>query len=320
VSRASDERAISPVVGVALLVVIAVLLTAVTAGFVLELGTEREPAPDVALTLEPADDGMAVAHRLAHTDGDRLDGEQVTLRGVANPDGLSGGELSAGQRHSLYPVDTTVQVVWTGDHGTTYVLREFEVDPDDTVPEPDEGCDWVDSESNGGVDDVKVDGLVVNCDVQTDKVVEVSSGGAVIGDTASDAKTVDVDDGELYGDARAEDVVNVQDGTVAGSAVSATGDVKVDGSRVGGAARAQRTVEVVNDGSVDGDAVSDANQVKVVDGDVSGAVTGDSVKLQSATVEGDVYVDPSNFDCSGSTIAGQSCSEYSPRDPDDYGG
>jgi len=40
------------------------------------------------------------------------------------------------------------------------------------------------------------------------------------------------------------------------------------------------------------------------------------VKFDNATVREDVYVEDAEFDCTDSTIAGQNCSKYSPKDPD----
>jgi len=36
------------------------------------------------------------------------------------------------------------------------------------------------------------------------------------------------------------------------------------------------------------------------------------------TVSGHVYVDSGDFSCSDSTINGEDCGTYTPKDPDDY--
>ncbi|QSG10138.1 type IV pilin N-terminal domain-containing protein [Halapricum desulfuricans] len=323
----SGARGISPVVGVALLIIIVTLLGAVSATMVFDLSEEREPAPEVALEME-VENASAGEYVLRHDSGETLDGDKVEILGLEDPDTIDEMRFVAGDERTVVPTDETVTVIYHGEHGTIYTLREFSVDPslgssDDglSLPSADEGCSWVDTESDGGTEDVKVeDGLVVDCDVTTEKIVEVFDGGAVTGDTESEGNAIDVDDGTLYGDATAEKVVNVQDGAVHGTVVSTTADVKIDDSYVNESIQGAKVVEVINGGTVEGDAVSTNKEVKVNSGStVEGDVTsGDSVKLTDATVEGDVYIDEGDFDCTDSTIDGESCSEYDPKDPDDY--
>lgn len=330
------DRGVSPVVGVALLVAIVVALAVVAGGMFLGLTTEREPAPEVELAVTDGD--RATEHRLVHETGARLDGDDLELQGATNASVLAGSNLSAGDRREFFAVETTIQLVWYGGNEASYVLREFEVSDDNTVPEPDKSCPWVDAKTNDGTDGVTVDGVVVDCDVVTDGGVTVKNDGVIIGDTASNLKDVDADDATFYGDAEVETVFNLQDGLVTGSVDSATADVKLDNATVGGSASAEKVLElqggstvqgdatsatksvkVLDDSTVGGDAVSDAAQVKVTAGTVEGDVYGDgSVDLDDATVEGHVYVDQTDFDCTGSTIDGQDCGSYSPKDPDDY--
>jgi len=313
--RRSDERAISPVVGVALLVAVVTLLAAGAAVFILDLTQKQEPQPNTTLDVEADDSG--VTHYFVHQGGENLDGDKLTLRGAADPDTLAGQRFAVDDRASFIAVESTITVVYTGEYGTSYTLGTFEAEQ--TVPSPDEGCDWVATESNGGTEDVKVDGLVVNCDVRTDKVIEVLDGGAIIGDTRSDTKSLDADDADIYGNVNTEDVANVQNATVVGSIESRTADVKVSETSVEGSIDAAKVVEVTSGSSVTGDLRSVNKTVKVLDSDVEGSVVTDGdVKLDDATVEGDVYVDSADFDCTDSTINGEDCGEYSPKDPDSY--
>lgn len=309
------DRAVSPAVGVVLLVAISITLAAVAGSIAFSLTEERDPAPGVTMSLETGDAPGDV--RIRHENGDVLDGDRVELRGVADPDVLAGAEIAAGESQSVVPVDRRIDVVWFSNDGTSYVVWEFSVPASDTLPAPDEGCDWVDAESNGGVDDVKIDGIVVDCDVRTDKVIEVRDGGVIIGDTNSDTKEVDAQNAEFYGDVDVDNNLNIQDGEITGS-VTSDDLVKVDGSTVGGPIEAVDTTEVIDGSTVDGDVTNEVGRVKVDDSVVTGSVaSGDSVKLQDATVEGDVYVDDGEFDCTDSTINGQDCDSYSPLDPDD---
>ena len=78
----------------------------------------------------------------------------------------------------MVPIAGTVQVVWFGTDGTSYIVWETSVDPEFDVPSADVGCQWIANESNDGVDPVKVSGTVVDCDVTTDDKIEVYDGGA----------------------------------------------------------------------------------------------------------------------------------------------
>lgn len=309
-----SSRALSPVVGIVLLIGIVVALVAVSGTIFFGLADTNDPAPDVVFEHERTGDRSE--HALRHVGGDELDGDELELRGVADPDSPAGRALAAGDNLSFYPTADEVEVVWYGDD-TSYVLTS--VDVEEPLPDPDEGCDWVDDETNSGVDPITIDDTVVDCDVKTDEQVTVRNGGIVVGDAISDVKDFDGDDATVYGDVDVEDVVNLQDGTITGDATSRTADVKVGNGTVDGSVNAQKVAEVTDGTAVEGDVVSHTKDAKVLDSDVEGSVTADgTVKLDGATVEGDVYVDPADFDCTDSTIDGEDCSSYSPRDPSDW--
>ncbi|WP_136715255.1 type IV pilin [Halorientalis salina] len=311
---ATDRRAVSPVVGAVLLVAISVTLAGVGAIMVFGLADDPEPAPDVALELETADSEVLPEYELVHESGDTLNGENVEIRGVTNESALS-GEFRAGQTVDLLPTADEIRIVWMGDDGTSYTLATFDVEGSD-VPSIDEGCAWVDSETNGGTDDIQIDGQVVDCSVRTDKVIEIENGGVVIGDTRSDTKELDADDAVVYGSVDVENVLNHQNGRISGTATSRTADVKLYNVTVGGGVEAQRIVDVLDGSTVDGDVESTNKEVTVDESTVSGSITApDQVKLIDSTVEGDVYVDPADFDCTNSEINGQDCGSYTPRDP-----
>jgi len=314
-SAVGNQRGVSPVIGTVILVAVVGLLVSVSAVIFLNLTDEREPQPDVVLEMEGTEDDPI--HRLVHEDGDTLDGDKVRVLGAADEHTLDGEELTAGKTSHVVAIEDEIQVIYQGDHGTTYRLATFT--PETTVSDPDEGCDWVETETNGGTDPIKIDGITVNCDVETTEGIEVQNGGTVIGETVSDAKDLDGDDATIYGDADVETVLNLQDGTITGSATSDTADVKLDNATVNGDATAEKVVEVTGGSSVDGDAESKSKTVKVLSGSVSGSITADDeVKLDDATVDGDVYIDDTNFDCTDSTINGQDCTAYTPKDPDDW--
>ncbi len=313
---ASQDRAISPVIGIVVLVAVVVGLSAVSAGMLYSLNQERDPAPTVTMSLEPTD--VDAIQTLVMENGPTLEGEKIEIHGGVELSNLATRELSAGDQHDVVPIDTTIEVVWFGDHGTSYVIWEETVSEAATAPAPDKRCSWVETESDGGTTNVKIHGIVVACDVETSEGIEVQDGGVIIGVTMSGAKDVDADNATFYGDVEVEQVFNLQDGLVIGSIESHTADVKLGNGTVGGSISAAKEVEVVDGSSVAGNVVSDGG-VEVLGSEVSGSVVShDSVKLQDATVNGEVYDGSPTFDCTNSTINGQSCASYSPKDPEMY--
>jgi len=304
-----SERAISPVVGVTLLVAIVVLLVALTAALVFDLSERREPAPEVNLKLEVADDG--VTHRLVHETGDRLDGDKVTLRGAADTGVLSGSDLTAGQKASFIPVNEEVRVVYTGEHGTTYTLWTFEAET--TAPEPDEGCSWVEDETNGGTDEITINGIVVNCDVRTDGEIDLENGAVVIGEVVSENDDIDIDRGTVYDTIEAAGDIDAEDATLDGDAVTTTlgsgeldltdttldgdidtadDDATLDNAAVGGTVNAggDGDIDLSNGSEVDGGLLTGSDgAVTVENGRVGGRVeAGNSIDFSDTTVGGPV--------------------------------
>jgi len=134
----------------------------------------------------------------------------------------------------------------------------------------------------------------------------------------SNDKLLDADDARIFDSVDVAKDVNLQDGLIAGPVTARTEGAKIDNGTVGGSVTAERTVEVVGGSIVGGDAESETKPVKVLSSEVSRDVTSsDSVKLQDATVTGDVYVD-GTFDRTNPTVNGQDCSACSPKDYDDH--
>ncbi|WP_267894694.1 type IV pilin [Halococcoides cellulosivorans] len=308
--RRPNCRALSPVVGDVMLVAVVLVLGAVSAGALFGVAETGDPAPTVTLDLDPIEDRPTT--RLRHTHGAVLDGDRLRLRGVADPDAATGRKIAAGDAITVAPVADRIVVVWSGDRDTSHVLSRLAVA--DPLPVPDRRCGFVDSETNGGVDAITVDGIVVACDVVTDEQVTVQNGGVVIGDAISDAKAFDGDDATVYGDLDVAAVANLQTGTITGDVTSQTADVKLDDATVEGAVNAEKVAEATGGTVVGGDVVSQTADAKVIDSTVEGSVTADdTVKLDGATVTGHVYADPADLDCTDSTIAGRDCGAYSPR-------
>lgn len=187
-SLPSPKRALPPVIGVALLAALVRLLWVVTAVVVFGLVEEREPAPELSMSLE--DYRVAIERRLVHEQGQQLDSDRVEVRGVADPE-----TISAGDGHGVIPIVGTIRAVWLGTDGTSYIVREASVDPAFDVPSADVGCPWIANESNDGVD-------------------PVTASGTVVVDTESEPTPVKVLSSDVSGDVASGDSATLQDETV----------------------------------------------------------------------------------------------------------
>jgi flagellin-like protein len=75
----NDDDAVSPVIGVILMVAITVILAAVIASFVLGLGDQNNPAPTADFDFDW--NGTAGDLTITHGNGDQLDSDNVYIRG-----------------------------------------------------------------------------------------------------------------------------------------------------------------------------------------------------------------------------------------------
>ena len=150
----TDEDAVSPVIGVILMVAITVILAAVIASFVLGLGDTSEPAPQVNFDYDytseelTPDEGGNLTVTFAH--GDEFETDNVVLRGeglgVDDGTGLDGldneengtvlndedGEFSAGDRFTLVDVedDFELDIVFESEDGDTSDIIGDETGPE----------------------------------------------------------------------------------------------------------------------------------------------------------------------------------------------
>jgi len=278
-----DDRGVSPVIGSVLLVAIVIALGAVSAAVFLGLPEQPHASPDVVLELEEGQ--FAPTHVLRHESGDSLGGTGRTeIRGIADPEALHDEELSAGEDESVIPVvpvDETVRIVWQADQDTGYIIWEGR--PSSYLdPAPDEGCEWVDAETNGGTDPITIDGIVVTCDVITEGDIDIQNGSTIVGEVNSTQNNVDLDESTVYGP------------------VAADGDVDIDGTKVSGSVVATGDDVVITDGSaIGGDVRAGAGTNVDVDG--------------GSSIAGRVYLDGGSFSCSNATISGSGCGSYSPE-------
>ena len=128
-ARQRERRGLSPVVGTTLLVAIVVVLVSLSAVLIFGATDTKPPAPEASLQLEPLEGSDDYVLRM-HS-GERIDGDQLRIQGIATPDVLAGSELTAGRSVRVDPSRETVRVVWSEDaaDGVTYTLQTFDVDP-----------------------------------------------------------------------------------------------------------------------------------------------------------------------------------------------
>lgn len=130
----TDDNAVSPVIGVILMVAITVILAAVIAAFVLGLGESSEVGPQVSFNYDY--DQTDEELRITVQSGDAFTASQVTFSGsdLGNNSGVSwdersdaapGDSVSAGERAHLGPTQGGDQIpptfdldiVWTSSDG-----------------------------------------------------------------------------------------------------------------------------------------------------------------------------------------------------------
>ena len=98
-----DEDAVSPVIGVILMVAITVILAAVIGAFVLGLGNNQNVAPQVQFDTEESDDPRWA--NFTHTSGDTIDdpSERLSFAGPVNStdNGAHSSQIEDGSDSSL---------------------------------------------------------------------------------------------------------------------------------------------------------------------------------------------------------------------------
>ncbi|WP_096390414.1 type IV pilin [Halopenitus persicus] len=125
----SDDRAVSPVVGTALLLGITVILATVIGTVVLDVGVGSADAPQVTLSFSVADDGGDQVVELHHEGGEPLVAEEIVVRTEQGDEyDLSSDRLVTGERtvmvndtgDAIGPDDVErVTVVWQDPRGST---------------------------------------------------------------------------------------------------------------------------------------------------------------------------------------------------------
>ncbi|WP_411966291.1 type IV pilin [Haloferax sp. YSMS24] len=118
----SESRAVSPVIGVILMVAITVILAAVIGTFVLGLGDQvGDNAPQASFSFEYNSTDLIVTHE----SGDKLGDVAVNIDGVEN---TWAGPIQAGDQYTETVALTggeTVRIIWTSDNGDSATLQKW---------------------------------------------------------------------------------------------------------------------------------------------------------------------------------------------------
>lgn len=125
----NDDRAVSPVIGVILMVAVTVILAAVVSMLVLGMGSDVESHPQASFSFDY--DSSAGTVDITHEGGDTLANSSVSVivEGTEDPNAWPAAEISAGDTYTTGNVNSSdsIRVVWTGSNGDTAVLGSFEV-------------------------------------------------------------------------------------------------------------------------------------------------------------------------------------------------
>ena len=111
-----ERRAVSPVIGVILMVAITVILAAVIGTFVLGLGDQvQETAPTAQFSFDAAESGNNYTVNITHEGGDGGEAGNINVTTEGNIDQNFNGTVSAGDSADIssVPPGTEVRVIWS---------------------------------------------------------------------------------------------------------------------------------------------------------------------------------------------------------------
>ncbi|MFC6614379.1 type IV pilin [Halopenitus salinus] len=133
----SDERAVSPVIGVILMVAITVILAAVIGTFVLGLGDDlQDTSPTASFNFEYEDGASQDSVTITHAGGDTIDGALLSV--TADGTDLSASWASDVSAGSSTTVDApssdwtgeTIRVNWESETGQSSATLATSTAPD----------------------------------------------------------------------------------------------------------------------------------------------------------------------------------------------
>ena len=321
-----DERGVSAVVAIALLLGVTVIVALIAAPFVFGVvGDFGSDAPDADFAFlyeegaelglsQPTDDfGTPIEQgdglvTIQLERGDTMDPANLHINGSA-----SGGNLLADTDDAVFaPGDRlrdgdtirltvergeTVRLVWTADDGDeSAIIGAFTINVPDSlsppwVPDPDVGCEYIEDQLSGSDNDVEVLGVVVECDLDQyyPRITDLT------------IESASGDFGAVVGDVNATGDIDIIDGgTFQGNVESGTdgddGDIDItDGSRLSSDIVARGDVDIDQESSVDGDIAANGAVSLQQNVDVSGDIISESgsdsdtdIAVSNSAVSGDI--------------------------------
>jgi len=125
----NDDDAVSPVIGVILMVAITVILAAVIASFVLGLGDQNNPAPTADFNFDYDSDNDLVT--VTHGDGDEIGSDNVYIRGqeIAAGGNQTWTDWNGGTSTDV-SAGNSVDVTLNSGSSDQYVINVVWEDPD----------------------------------------------------------------------------------------------------------------------------------------------------------------------------------------------
>jgi flagellin-like protein len=134
----TDDEAVSPVIGVILMVAITVILAAVIGAFVLDIGSGQEKVPQASWDFSQSADAGTTGAELTveHAGGDSIAASNLEFdTSELAEDGTfpSSGDISAGHTETVLIEGSddpgkTVRIIWNSDSGDkSQVLQDYEV-------------------------------------------------------------------------------------------------------------------------------------------------------------------------------------------------
>jgi len=134
----TDDDAVSPVIGVILMVAITVILAAVIGAFVLNIGGSQESAPQVTWEWSDKFDGTTHYVELKHGGGDKVTStSQIKIQGdtasvndtaISDRDTFTAGD-TANASESGSAISGTLEVIWESSDGSdSQILSTHEAD------------------------------------------------------------------------------------------------------------------------------------------------------------------------------------------------
>jgi len=234
--RFSSSRAVSPVIGVVLMVALTALLaTAVASGVFGQLEDRETTAPTMSPTFyytetpdaaevdsfgqtgQTGENGLTtvtIDSAKKSADADQLllvvDGNEYSWAHHQTPFSVD-EEISTGDQVDIWAErGEDILVVWRSESGTEgVVVADYSVSTFSgngsgggaSHPDPDEDCSWVESELGPPPysGDLTIDGIIVECDLDQYDIgdLDIINGGGVIGETEADGD-IDMSNGSTW--------------------------------------------------------------------------------------------------------------------------